>query len=95
MASALHGDGSADVWGAVEAHLQHLNDQDLRTVRRRHRIRTEVRARLEQAMARAAEAAMNSPRGAEWLDQAERTEIAPTHATNQLLDVLLSKPEEQ
>jgi LAO/AO transport system kinase len=95
MASALNGDGNADVWDAVEAHLTHLNESDLRASRRRHRIRTEIRARLEQAMARAAENAMNSPDGTEWLSQAERTEIAPTHATNRLLDVLLSDPEEQ
>ena len=93
MASAINGDGSAEVWGAVEDHKQHLDDTGLRQARRTHRIRTEVRAHLEQAMLRAADAAMNSPTGMEWLAQAERAEIAPTQATQHLLDVLLTPTE--
>ena len=89
MASALHGDGSADVWAAVEAHLAHLDDTGLRDGRRKHRMRTEVKARLEQAMSAAADQAMDSTVGAAWLDQAERAEIAPTRATNELLALLL------
>ncbi len=90
MASALHGDGSADVWGAVEAHLAHLDDTGLRDGRRKHRMRTEVKARLEQAMSAAADQAMDSTVGAEWLDRAERADIAPTRATNELLALLLN-----
>lgn len=90
MASALHGDGSVDVWNAVTAHLDHLDDSWLREGRRKHRMRTEVKARLEQAMSAAAENAMDSPLGADWLDQAERAVIAPTRATNELLALLLN-----
>lgn len=95
MASALNGEGNIDVWDAVIAHLGHLDTTGQRADRRRHRIRTEVRARIEQAMAVAAEAALDSPVGRNWLAQAERAEIAPTHATTHLLDILLSNPKEQ
>ncbi len=90
MASALHGDGSADVWDAVEAHLTHLDDTGLRDARRKHRMRTEVKARLEQAMSAAAEQALDSDTGAGWLSKAERAEVAPTRATNELLALLLN-----
>ncbi len=94
MASALNGDGHGDVWTAVDAHLAHLDDTDTRSARRRHRIRTEVRARLLQAMSDAADHEMSSPSGTEWLSKAERAEIAPTHATDQLLEQLLQPTEE-
>lgn len=94
MASALKGDGSADVWQAVTDHLVHLDDTGLRDARRKHRMRTEVKARLEQAMSAAAEHAMDSELGRNWLGQAERAEIAPTQATNELLLHLLKSNEE-
>ncbi len=94
MASALNGDGNDEVWAAVDAHLAHLDETGSRQARRQHRIRTEVRARLEQAMARAADDAMNAPDGATWLGQAERAEIAPTQATQHLLHVLLQPTKE-
>ena len=89
MASALHGDGSADVWDAVEAHLTHLDNTGLRASRRSHRMRTEVKARLDQALSAVADQALDSPVGVEQLGQVERAEIAPTHATNELLALLL------
>ncbi len=95
MASAIEGKGSVEVWSAVEDHRRHLDDTGLRLARRTHRIRTEVRAHLEQAMLRAADAAMNAPTGLAWLAQAENADIAPTHATEHLLDVLLKPTEER
>ena len=47
MASALNGDGTAEVWDATAEHLAHLEQTGLRASRRNHRLRTEVRARLE------------------------------------------------
>lgn len=94
MASALKGDGHADVWQAVEDHLTHLDDSGLRDARRKHRMRTEVKARLEQALSAASEGAMDSELGRDWLGQAERAEIAPTHATNELLALLLKSNKE-
>lgn len=94
MASALHGDGKADVWDAVDAHLDHLDATGLRDARRKHRMRTEVKARLEQAMSAAAEQALDSETGTDWLGKAERAEIAPTRATNELLALLLKPAKE-
>ena len=88
MASALNGEGNAEVWEQVEAHRTHLDDTGQRATRRQHRIRTEVRARLAQAMSAAAEGMMDGD-GAEYLRDAERAEISPTQATNQLLTQLL------
>lgn len=92
MASAITGEGSTEVWDAVDAHLVHLDDSGLRGERRRHRLRTEVTARLEQAMSVAADAAMDSGVGVNWLSQAERAEIAPTEAAKHLLEILLQAP---
>jgi LAO/AO transport system kinase len=88
MASALNGEGHADVWDTVEAHRNHLSETGLQADRRQHRIRTEVRARLAQAMSTAAEAAMDNA-GAEQLRRAEAAEISPNQATNELLAQLL------
>lgn len=88
MASALNGDGNAEVWDTVEMHRSHLIASGLQAARRQHRIRTEVRARLAQAMSAAAEAAMDNA-GAEQLRRAETAEISPNQATNELLTQLL------
>lgn len=88
MASALNGDGNAEVWDTVEKHRTHLAASGLQAARRQHRIRTEVRARLAQAMSAAAEAAMDNA-GAEQLRRAEAAEISPNQATNELLTQLL------
>jgi len=94
MAAAINGDGSADVWGAVTNHLGHLDETGLRSDRRAHRIRTEVRAHLEQALLRAADEAMDAEAGLRWLRQAERAEIAPTQATDRLLQAVLHTDQE-
>ena len=88
MASAINGDGNEEVWGTVVDHRSHLVEtgQDVR--RRRHRIRTEVRARLTQALSDAAEELMDT-RGQDELSKAEAAEISPNIATNELLKQLL------
>ena len=88
MASALNGDGTDDVWETVTAHLEHLDEHDLRSKRRQHRIRTEVRARLGQAMGAAGEAAMNGDQGAALLADAQAGKVSPNAATNELLKIV-------
>ena len=90
MASALNGDGTGEVWDTVVAHLDHLDEHDLRSKRRQHRIRTEVRARLGQAMGAAGEAAMNRAEGAALLADAEVGKVSPNAATNQLLKMIVT-----
>jgi LAO/AO transport system kinase len=88
MASALNGEGMTDVWACVEKHLAHLDESGERAVRRRHRIRTEVRARLAEAMSAAAEQAMDSTQ-ADVLRRAEAADLSPNQAANELLAHLL------
>lgn len=89
LASALNGEGNAEVWATVEKHLAHLDDSGHRATRRTHRIRTEVLARITQAMATAAEQALDTV-GADALRRAEAAEISPNHATRELLTHLLN-----
>jgi LAO/AO transport system kinase len=88
MASALNGEGSDDVWSAIERHRTHLDDTGERITRRRNRVRTEVAARLSQAMATAADALLDGE-GAEQLERAEAAQISPNQATNELISQLL------
>ena len=88
MASALNGEGSDDVWSAIERHRTHLDDTGARITRRRNRVRTEVAARLSQAMSSAAEALLDGE-GAVHLERAEAAQISPNQATNALLSQLL------
>ncbi|MGH1489039.1 MAG: methylmalonyl Co-A mutase-associated GTPase MeaB [Acidimicrobiales bacterium] len=90
MSSALNGTGADDVWNAVEAHLKLLDDTGRRTLRRRHRIRTEMRARMEQTLAHRIADAMNSDMGSELVAMVEDTAMSPTAASSKLLDHLLN-----
>jgi len=91
MASALKGDGTSEVWGAVEAHLAHLDDTGQRVTRRRHRVRTEVTARMAQALDQRTNELLDTATGNDLLTKAERGEIAPTWATTELLELLLAQ----
>jgi LAO/AO transport system kinase len=88
MASALNGDGSDEVWSAVEKHRAHLEETGERITRRRNRVRAEVAARLAQAMSNAADVLLDGE-GAEQLERAEAAQISPNQATNELLSHLL------
>ncbi|MFT7475162.1 MAG: LAO/AO transport system kinase [Verrucomicrobiales bacterium] len=88
MTSALNGDGSNEVWSAVEKHRAHLEETGERITRRRNRVRAEVAARLAQAMSSAANVLLDGE-GAEQLERAEAAEISPNQATNELLSHLL------
>ena len=88
MASALNGDGTAEVWSKVEEHLQHLDMHQLRAVRQQHRVRTEIQARIAQRMAAATEVALDSPKGQDLLDAAQSAEISPTTATSAVVEML-------
>lgn len=59
-------------------------------IRRRHRIRTEISARLTQALGAAADAIIDVD-GKDLLRKAEAAEISPNHATKELLDQLLKE----
>lgn len=97
MASALHGDGTADVWDGAVAHLEHLDATGQRSTRRNYRIRTEIRARIEHAMSLAVDAAMDSADGLDILARTEHANLAPHLAPNdaskELLALVLKQPE--
>ncbi len=89
MSTALDGTGADSVWAAVEEHLLFLNDSGRRLDRRHHRIRTEIRALMEQALARRIDDAMNSTMGIDLVAQVEDGSRSPTAASAELLDRLL------
>ncbi len=89
MCSALEGTGEADVWAAVEAHLISLDERGQRLRRRHHRIRTEVRARMSQALANRIDEAMDSDVGRELVAHVTDGALSPTGASAKLLDALL------
>lgn len=88
MASALEGQGSAEVWETVEAHLQFLTETGRRAVRRRHRVGVELRARMMQTLGNAVEAAIQSDMGSDLVTQVEAGELSPAAAGAKLLDGL-------
>lgn len=89
MASALNGEGNEEIWSTIEKHLAHLDESGQRATRRTHRIRTEIRARITQAVAAATEQALDTV-GADAIRRAETAEISPNHATRELLNELLN-----
>ena len=95
MASALEGKGTSEVWDGAVAHLEHLAASGLRSERRSRRLRAEVAARLEHAMAEAAAAAMDAPDGVDLLARAQAGEIAPIDVSNHLRERLLGSAKGQ
>jgi LAO/AO transport system kinase len=93
MASALEGTGATDVLDAVAAHLAFLESSGRRIDRRRHRVRTEIEARLAQALQRRVVDLLASPAGVALLKQVEVGEQSPTSVTRKLLEELLSSTE--
>jgi LAO/AO transport system kinase len=89
MASALEGTGSADVWDAVEAHLDLLNSTERRRTRLRHRIGTELEARLTQTLAARIDAIMGSEVGDDIITKVESGSLSPAVAGQQLLERLI------
>jgi LAO/AO transport system kinase len=85
MASALEGTGAAEVWAAAAAHLVHLDASGLRAVRRRDRVRAEIKARMEQRLAAMTESVLSSPLGIDVLAEAEAGVVPPTRASAVLL----------
>ena len=88
MSSAIDGTGTPEVLEAAVAHLQYLNETDQRSTRRRQRIRTEIRARMERHLEALTETVLNSGAGSDLLAQAEQGVIPPTKASAALLDQL-------
>ncbi len=90
MASALEGTGASDVLGAISDHLAFLESTGRREERRRHRTRTEIEARLAQALQRWVVDLLASASGVSLLKEVEVGEQSPTTVTRRLLDELLS-----
>ncbi|MDH4279457.1 MAG: methylmalonyl Co-A mutase-associated GTPase MeaB [Acidimicrobiia bacterium] len=90
MASALEGTGATDVLDAVADHLSFLESSGRRVDRRRHRVRTEIEARLAQALQRRVSNLLASSTGQALLKQVEAGDESPTSVTRRLLDELLS-----
>lgn len=89
MSSALDGTGAQEVLDAAVAHLAHLDSSGLRSHRRRQRIRTEIQARMEEALAAMTESVLSSPAGIDLLARAERGAISPNRASATLLATLI------
>ncbi len=89
MCSALEGHGEQDVWDAVVEHLAMLDRTGRRRDRRQHRIRTELRARITQTLARRIDGALASEAGDELVSQIEAGSSTPTGASAQLLQQIV------
>ena len=89
MSTALDGTGADDVWAAVEDHLALLDRTGRRELRRRHRIRTEITARMTQTLAARIDDAMSSDLGDDLVTMVEDGALSPTSASAKLLDHLL------
>ena len=93
MASAIEGTGATDVLGAIAEHLAFLESSGRRDDRRRHRARTEIEARLTQALQRRVEDLLESQDGLALLKDVEAGSRSPTSATRLLLHELLAGPD--
>jgi LAO/AO transport system kinase len=89
MSSAIDGTGADAVWGAVEDHRTLLSESGRDLQRRKYRIATEIRARMEQTLATRIGDAMNSDMGTELVAMVEDASLSPTAAAAKLLDRLL------
>ena len=94
MASALEGTGSDEILTAIADHLEFLESSGRRLVRRQHRVRTEIRARMEQALAADVEAILRSSEGIDLIDDVDAGVATPTSVTWQLLAKLRSPKSE-
>jgi len=90
MSSAIDGTGAPDVLAAAVDHLTHLEATGQRATRRRHRIKSEIQARMEQRLAALTETVLASEAGRALLGEAEQGLIPPTKASAALLEQLLS-----
>ncbi|MEM9135417.1 MAG: methylmalonyl Co-A mutase-associated GTPase MeaB [Actinomycetota bacterium] len=91
MSAAIDGTGAVDVLAAAQAHLDYLDETDQRSMRRRQRIITEVRARLEQRLSQHTDLLLDSEAGRAVITSAEAGETPPTIASAALLDALLGR----
>ncbi len=89
MSSALDGTGASDVLDAANDHLDYLDQSGQRSDRRRQRIRTEIKARMEQRLEAMTDLVLASPDGIDMLAEAEQGLIPPTRASSALLTKLV------
>ena len=89
MSSAIDGTGAADVLTAANDHLDYLDQSGQRSHRRRQRIRTEIKARMEQTLEAMTDLILSSSDGTDTLAEAEQGLIPPTRASSALLTKLV------
>jgi LAO/AO transport system kinase len=88
MSSALDGTGAENVIDAIDDHLVYLGQSDRLRRRREHRVRTEVRARLKQALDRRVDDLLATDEGRAMVAKAEQADLSPTEVATALLDIL-------
>lgn len=91
MTNALDGTGAEQVWDAVQAHRQVLQDHDQLTGRRAQRTRQEIQNRLEQILGETAEGLLDSTAGQAILDETQAKRTSPSLAARTLADTLLGR----
>lgn len=94
MSAALDGTGADDVLDAAWAHLEHLEVSGQRLARRQQRIKTEIRARMEQKLAAMTESILSTPIGTNLVNEAEQGQLPPTRASAELLGHLIAAASE-
>jgi len=88
MSTATKGEGAAETWQEVEAHLRHLDDSGQRAARQAARTRQEVTHRLHSLVAARADRLALSEAGRRILAQVEGGNISPPHAAAALEQLL-------
>ncbi len=84
MCTAIDGDGTSDVWAAIDAHIEHLRCTDSLVSRRGARLALEVRNRVARLLGQASAAALQTDAGKAVLAQASARSLSPSEAANQL-----------
>ncbi len=92
MSSALEGQGAEAVVAAIDEHLVYLHEGERRRHRREHRVRTEIRARLNQTLSAMVDKALDSEDGRALVAKAEQGDISISAANHGLLTTIVNPP---
>ena len=91
MTTATDGTGAAELWSAIERHLEHLVALGALTARRSGRIRQEVRDRVSERVAAVIDRHLADPAAAAELDAAISGSRSPAAVADTLVDQLLDR----